>query len=280
MNFASFKEAVFPVLFPILIHLMYLIGVVYLVGFLIFLLNRCFYRLLGGGRFVCYATGVIGTPIHELSHALMCILFGHHIREMKLFKIDRANGTMGYVTHAYNRKNPYHILGNYFIGVAPILVGTAFLCLMMRLLLPTAFTEFGNYLADFAAWQESSMSADQLLGVGAVFVSFLTVLFSAVSEGWMFWVFIVLALCVAIHMNLSGADIKGSLGALPLLILLISLCHVALYLVSNRAYAVFVRALNLAGAYLAGVLMLALMLSLLVLVPAFVVYLIRRAFGR
>ena len=262
-------------LVPFGIHLLYFVGVVYLVGFLIYLLNRLFYRLLGGGRFVCYATGLIGTPIHELSHALMCLLFGHRIVEMRLYRIDRRSGELGYVTHAYHRGNLYHVLGNYFIGVAPILVGTAFLCLMMRLLLPEAFSQFGGYLSDFADWQSQGYVPEQLLGVGAVFVSFLTVLLSTVS-GWQFWVFLLLALCVALHMNLSGADIKGSLGAIPLLAILLALCHAALFFMAPSAHAPFVRALNVAGAYLAGVLLFSLGLSILSLFLALVIYLIRR----
>lgn len=267
-------------LIPCLIHLLYFVGVVYLVGFLIFLLNKLFYKLLGGGRFVCYVTGLVGTPIHELSHALMCLLFGHRIVEIRLFRVDQKSGVLGYVTHAYSKRNLYHVLGNYFIGVAPILLGTAFLCLMMHLLLPTAFVEFQVYLSDFADWQAMGYVPEQLLGVGAVFVSFLTILFSAVSQGWVFWAFLALALCVSIHMNLSGADILGSLGSLPIIFILLSLCHAVLFYMTDTAYPVFVRGLNLAGAYLAGVLMLALFLSLMSVVAAFVVWLIKRPFTR
>ena len=266
-------------LIPYAIHLLYFVGVVYLVGFLIYLLNRLFYKLLGGGRFVCYATGLIGTPIHELSHALMCLFFGHRIVEMRLFRVDGKSGTLGYVTHSYHKSNLYHVLGNYFIGTAPILVGTAFLCLMMRLLLPEAFGSFRAYLEDFADWQQMGYVPEQLLGVGAVFISFLTALASAAGT-WHFWVFVALAFCVSIHMNLSSADILGSLGALPMIGVLLALCHAILYFVFEGAYGGMVRGLNVAGAYLAGVLMLSLSLSLMSVVLAFVIWLIKRPFVR
>ena len=216
-------------LVPYGIHLLYFIGVVYLVGFCVFLLNRLFYKLLGGGRFVCYATGLIGTPIHELSHALMCLFFGHRIVEMRLFRVDGKSGTLGYVTHSYRKSNLYHVMGNYFIGTAPILVGTAFLCLMMRLLLPETFVTFRDYLEDFVSWQQMGYVPEQLLGVGAVFVSFLTALASAAGT-WQFWAFFALTMCVSIHMNLSGADIVGSLGALPIIGILLA---VSVFLISN-----------------------------------------------
>lgn len=266
-------------LIPWGIHLLYFVGVVYLAGFAIFLLDKLFYKLLGGGRGICLTTGLIGTPIHELSHALMCLLFGHRIVEMRLFRVDQKSGTLGYVSHSYRKSNLYHVIGNYFIGVAPILMGTAFLCLMMHLLLPEAFEMFRAYLEDFADWQQMGYVPEQLLGVGAVFVSFLRALFSA-FETWQFWVFLLIALCVSIHMNLSGADIISSLGALPILALLLGGCHAVLYYVFENAYGGFVRGLNVAGAYLAGVLMLSLTLSVLSVVLASVVWLIKKTFSR
>ena len=263
----------------LLIHLIYFIGILYLIGWLIHLCNRAFYRMLGGRRFVCMATGLIGTPIHELSHALMCLLFGHRIREMRLYRFDRGSGVMGYVNHTYDRRNLYHIMGNYFIGTAPILVGTLFLCLMMRLLLPDAAARFSLYLSDFADWQMLGYVAEQFAGVGAVFVSFLTVLLHA-AHGWRFWVFLLLALCVSLHMSLSWGDIRGSLTAIPVLIFLLSLVHIALYFLPGEAYEVFTRALNVAGAYLAGILLFSLALSVCSLLLALPFALLRRLIKR
>ena len=74
------KENIMGILFGnILLQIGFFIGAVYLVGFLISLLNRLFYSLVDHSQGVCYATGFIGTPIHELSHALMCVVFRHKI---------------------------------------------------------------------------------------------------------------------------------------------------------------------------------------------------------
>ena len=269
-------------LFPhMCIHLFFFIGVVYLVGFLISLINRAFYRLLGGGRFVCFVTGLIGTPIHELSHALMCLLFGHRIREMRLFCLDRRSGVLGYVNHSYNRRNPYHVMGNYFIGIAPIVCGTLILFLTMRWMLPSAFAVCQDYLSDFVDWQGQGEVLRQVEGIGALFVSFLSILYVEIcAGGWQIWVFLLLILAVSIHMNLSGADMKGSLGALPILVLLLLIGHVIAYLLPGGAYVSFVRALDLAGNYLAGMLMLSLLFSVLSLIPALLIWLIRRPFAK
>ncbi len=42
-----------------------------------------------------------GVMIHELGHVFFCILFGHKIVKVRLFRPDR-NGTVGVVEHGYN----------------------------------------------------------------------------------------------------------------------------------------------------------------------------------
>ena len=103
----------------ILLQILVFIVGVYVIGYVISLVNRFFYRLVGNSCGVCYATGVIGTPIHELGHAAMCLVFLHKIVDIKLFQIGDQDGTLGYVSHTYNRKNIWCVIGNYFIGVAP-----------------------------------------------------------------------------------------------------------------------------------------------------------------
>ena len=66
--------------------MVFTLGLVFLFGKVIALCNGAFYRNFGSkGRAVCYATGFIGTPVHEASHALMCLIFGHKIVEIKFF---------------------------------------------------------------------------------------------------------------------------------------------------------------------------------------------------
>ena len=67
--------------------------------------------------------GWFGVMIHEISHAVMSIIFGHHVDKIKLLQNPFKEGNenrMGYVSHAWNPKNKYQQLGNFFIGMAPI----------------------------------------------------------------------------------------------------------------------------------------------------------------
>ena len=129
------------------------LGVIFLFGKIIALCNGAFYRNFGRhGRAVCYATGFIGTPVHEASHALMCLLFGHRITEIKFFQLNSSDGTLGYVHHAYNPRNLYQKAGCFFIGVAPVLVGALILAGLLYLLLPDLFSGVSAEIAavDFA----------------------------------------------------------------------------------------------------------------------------------
>lgn len=52
----------------------------------------------------CLLTGLIGIPIHELGHAYFCLIFGHKIKNIKLFSFSSFEYSLGYVNHSYNPK--------------------------------------------------------------------------------------------------------------------------------------------------------------------------------
>lgn len=64
--------------------------------------------------------GWLGIIVHELSHALVALIFGHHIEKISLLQAADINGTLGYVQHTWNPKSFYQQMGNFFIGLAPI----------------------------------------------------------------------------------------------------------------------------------------------------------------
>jgi hypothetical protein len=77
-------------------QLIYTIGLIAVFGLAVGLLNKAFYKLVGYkfGRIVCIATGFIGVPIHEIGHALFCLLFGHKITEIKLYQPNSTDGSI------------------------------------------------------------------------------------------------------------------------------------------------------------------------------------------
>ena len=90
-----------------------------------------------GEKAYLYLFGWFGTSIHELGHAIFCILFGHKITEMNLFSINPKNGSLGQVTHSFDKKNIFQNIGNFFIGLGPILLGSFMLFAITYLLFGT-----------------------------------------------------------------------------------------------------------------------------------------------
>lgn len=127
-----------------------------------------------------------GVMVHEIGHALFCVIFRHKIVEMKLFSPE-DDGTLGYVNHSYNPKSFYQRIGNFFIGTGPIWFGGAVLCLISWLFLPeemqienSVSSVIGNFFsADF--WSR-----------------------------WQSYVWLYLMLTVASHITLSPPDLAGS----------------------------------------------------------------------
>lgn len=226
-----------------LLQIVFTVGLTFLFGFFIAFCNKKFYANLGRyGRTVCYITGAIGTPLHECAHALFCVLFGHKITEIKLFQINSSDGTLGYVKHSYNPKNPYHKIGNFFIGIAPIIVISAVLYLSAYFLLPDFIYEVNNSfkISDFA--NDFGKVFEELFDVAQSFY------LSATS--WRWWAFTVLGIFFALHMTLSREDIKGALSGLFLLLALILIVDVILASVSEDLLDVFTQAMLSIGGYL------------------------------
>ncbi|WP_205144823.1 hypothetical protein [Weissella uvarum] len=68
-----------------------------------------------------YYFSFLGIIVHELSHALMALIFRHKIDQIHLVQQVDADNRLGYVSHAWNPKSWYQQLGNFFIGMGPML---------------------------------------------------------------------------------------------------------------------------------------------------------------
>jgi len=110
-----------------------LFGFVLIFGLLLYFISRSTRKAFsnsGHSKLDIYFTGWIGTPVHELGHAIFCILFGHRITEIKLYSPNSEDGTLGYVNHSFNSKSFYQRIGCFFIGTGPILFVFFFLYLL------------------------------------------------------------------------------------------------------------------------------------------------------
>src|SRR5579884_3392310 len=86
------------------VELIYLLGAIIAVGFLLGVIERHSNRMLARafGHRGILLTAWVGTPIHELGHLLMCFIFAHRVTRVKLLQLNSPDGTLGYVEHQYN----------------------------------------------------------------------------------------------------------------------------------------------------------------------------------
>ena len=166
---------------------------------------------LMGVWFWVYFTA-IGTVIHELGHAMFALLFGHTITEVQFFRPERETGTLGYVRHQYNRTNLYHRIGNFFIGIGPILLGSFVIYLSSKYLVGA------NVFSPIEAVSVSDstfVSFGTFFGfLGQVFINAISVfkiLFQADNwTKWQFYLFLYIVFAVGSNVELSPRDLDGA----------------------------------------------------------------------
>jgi hypothetical protein len=157
-----------------------------------------------------YLTGWIGTPIHELGHAIFCIIFGHKITAIKLFGPNSLDGTLGYVYNSYNADNYYQKIGTLFIGAGPIILGSFILYTLMYFLVPN-HNEISKLLSTRIVQNLSISNVwDNLTRILLIGINIITLIFSFSNfSSITFFIFLYLSLCIGSHMQLSPPDLKG-----------------------------------------------------------------------
>jgi len=139
------------VLFHTIFSLLLLFFIPALTIQLLTLINRKSKKLLSfnfGTASQIYLAG-IGIVIHECSHLIIAILFGHQITKFKLLVVPHELKTpdpatpdhqaLGYVFHSWNERSLYQTIGNAFIGIAPVIGCTASLVVLTKYLNPLLF---------------------------------------------------------------------------------------------------------------------------------------------
>ena len=262
--------------------LWYTLGAIVICGLAVSLCRALFIRMMGNGfgRGVVIATSMVGTPIHELGHAIMCILFGHRITDMSLWQPRSKDGNLGFVTHTYKKKNPYHILGNLFISVGPIFSGMAVITLALLLGFPTVFADYTTAAADLTT---SGQGGFALVGEGLRILPRIVEELTDKTPATPLWgqiLALIVVLSVSQHISLSPADIKVGSTALPLYGLLILALTVICGLMGQTAMDDVTAALRLFSGYMTALFAVVMVASLIQLILALPVWLIRVLTGR
>ncbi|MDR4988469.1 MAG: hypothetical protein RG741_06505 [Bacteroidales bacterium] len=222
-NFLDFLKLLVVTTFS---QLIWLLGLFFIFGLILYLFAR-FTRVTfvksAGRKLDIFITGWIGTPVHELGHAIFCVLFGHKIKELKLYSPNAADGTLGFVHHAYNPKSTYQKIGNFFIGAGPIIFGSLVIYAISYYLVPDMRAVFSGIESQGEVYL--LMLQGQFSGVLEAFwqttqLTLGTLLNRENFSDYRFWIFLYLAVSISSHMQLSPPDISGAKSGLISLVVL------------------------------------------------------------
>ena len=264
-----------------LYQLLFTVGVIAVFGLLISLIRRAFCALIGGaGHVLLLITGIVGTPVHEFSHAVACLLFGHKINSVKLFSPSK-DGSLGHVDHSYNKKNLYHQIGNFFISVAPIIGGSVFLIHIMMLTVPDIYASLRLEVGVLRGLTDGGVELSELSGIAVgVWNIFLTVFDFSRAGDILWWIFIAVAIMVSSHMELSGSDVKGAFKGFLFLAGFLFAVDLVLFLFFADYLGVITAASMSIGVILSSLFLPALIFCLLLLFLALIVRGVLAIFGR
>lgn len=171
-------------------------------------------------------TGVIGTPIHEVGHLIMCLIFRHNVKEVKLLRLKESknDGVLGYVKHTYNPSSLYQQIGNFFICIGPLVFGSITMFIAMKLLMGSVYNSIYAFLLNQHKYIQG-FDEGFLMVLKNMFLKIWKELFNYNNLlSLNFWMFIFIIISIASHMALSKADIKGSISGI------ISIYSISLFL--------------------------------------------------
>ena len=265
------------IIFLSFVELLYLLGILILVGFLLGLIekysNTWLVRAFGPRGILL--TAWIGTPIHEIGHLLMCFLWGHRVTRVKLLQLNSPDRVLGFVEHRYNPNSIYQQVGNFFIGLGPIFSGIGSLIVGMYLLVPQSYNTFTIQIHQHVSL--GAIDVHVLKTVGGAVLAITGSLFSfqnLISPG--FWIFLVFAISISSHIALSRADIEGSAKGLGMIFFLLLLFNFTAGLLNLDSYKMVVHLAEY-NAYVLAFSSIAVLFSLVTLGISFLLYKIKRA---
>lgn len=251
------------------------LGAVLVCGFIVWSCKCVFMKLLGrqGYRAVMLSS-VIGTPIHELGHAAMCLPFGHKIVKMVLWQPRSGDGTLGYVRHTYDPDNLYHRLGCLFISTGPIFSGVAVLSLLLFLSFPETWS---SYISSVRPLVEQNAPIQEILFRGLGMIPGLAREFGGASAPlWMQILSVVMMLSVSLHITLSPQDLRSSLVALPSYLMITLLVTLLTTLLGSGATGLVLSALRTFHVFMMAMLSVVLAFAAVQAVLALAIHLLLR----
>lgn len=166
-----------------------------------------------GRNLFLYGFGWLGCSVHELSHAFFALVFGHKITGIELFKPNNNGESLGHVSHSYNKKNIYQKIGNFFIGIGPVLSGGIVLFLISLLLFRYNISTLCSFRITTEAFSDVSTLKQIGVEIWNSLLSYLAIVFDGSHSLWWKNVLLVYVLySIGSSMTLSKSDIGSALS--------------------------------------------------------------------
>lgn len=231
------------------------------------------YRIMGQKAYL-YTFGWLGTAVHELGHAFFALLFLHKITDIQLFSPKGHGGSLGYVAHSYNKKNIYHRIGNFFIGLGPILFGSLVLFFSAYFLFHIKFDLFAAFKIDkgtFSSLTSFEIAFKELVKIQLEILR--NVFYGHNSNWWKLLIFIYLIFSVGSSVTLSKSDVSASVGGFAFFVgvlLLFNLATVWYSPISARFFAFISPALSIICILIVFAMVFNVLFSLILLLTHFI----------
>lgn len=204
-----------------LYHILILFGPGLVLGFL---LNRVSAivevsanKLLGVLYFWVFES--FGTTVHEVGHAIFSLIFFRKVSNFKPFIPDRSSRVRGEMSSKPDPRNLYKSIGNFFIGVGPIIFGTVLIYLAGRFFLGSEiFSPLSKIDFDAALLSSADALTVFLQNAADQIIAILKSIFAADNlRNWRFYAFLYIAFSVGSTMTLSPYDLCSVRASFALL---------------------------------------------------------------
>lgn len=233
-----------------------------------------------GRNLFLYGFGWLGCSVHEMSHAFFALIFGHKISEVELFKPNSNGESLGHVSHSYNKKSIYQKIGNFFIGISPLLFGGIVLFLITWLLFGFNVVSLSSFRITSHDFTSYILLKQIGIGIWHSLLSYFTFVFTGPAAIWWKSALLVYILySTGSSMTLSKSDVGSAVSGFLWFIVFFLIFNLLTLWIGNFVSVFLTR---IAG-YISGfyfLLILSLMANLLFLMILVVLNLFKNLFVR
>jgi len=233
-----------------------------------------------GRNLFLYGFGWLGCSVHEMSHAFFALIFGHKISEVELFKPNSNGESLGHVSHSYNKKSIYQKIGNFFIGISPLLFGGIVLFLITWLIFGFNVVSLSSFRITSHDFTSYLLMKQIGIGIWHSLMSYFSIVFTSSAAIWWKSVLLVYILySTGSSMTLSKSDVGSAVSGFLWFIVFFLIFNLLTLWIGNFVLVFLTR---IAG-YISGfyfLLILSLMANLLFLMILVVLNLFKNLFVR